>query len=178
MTQYFHDMLAPAIRTVPDWPIDGVQFRDITPVLQDPTRYRVLIDTFVHRYIGEQIDVVAGIDARGFILGAPVAYALNTAFTPIRKAGKLPADTLSESYSLEYGEATLELNRDAFAPGSRVLLVDDLIATGGTLGAAITLIHALQGELVEIAALAKIDALGGAQRLEEQGLRYFTLLDF
>jgi len=97
MNTYFHDMLAPAIRTVPDWPIEGVQFRDITPVLEDPTRYRILIDTFVHRYIDEQIDVVAGVDARGFILGAPVAYALNTAFTPIRKAGKLPAETLSPS---------------------------------------------------------------------------------
>ncbi len=178
MTGYFHDALEPAIRTVPDWPIEGVQFRDITPVLQDPARYRVLIDAFVHRYIGQNIDVVAGVDARGFILGAPVAYALNTAFTPIRKAGKLPAETLSQSYTLEYGEAALEINTDAFAPGARVLLVDDLIATGGTLAAAVTMIKALDGDLVEIAALAKIDALGGAERMREMGLDVFTLLDF
>lgn len=178
MTDYFHDALAPAIRTVPDWPIEGVQFRDITPLLQDPVKYRLLIDTFVHRYISEKIDVVAGIDARGFILGAPVAYALNTAFTPIRKADKLPAETLAQSYTLEYGEATLEINRDAFAPGARVLLVDDLIATGGTLGAAVRLIQSLDGDLVEIAALAKIDGLGGAQRLADDGLRFYTLLDF
>lgn len=178
MSNYFHDELAPAIRTVPDWPIEGVAFRDITPLLQDASRYRVLIDTFVHRYIGDHIDVVAGIDARGFILGAPVAYALNTAFTPIRKAGKLPASTASASYTMEYAEATLEINLDAFSPGARILLVDDLIATGGTLGAAVKLIRALEGELVEIAALAKIDALGGAKTLDEQGLRYFTLMDF
>lgn len=175
---YFREQLEPLIRTIADWPKPGVQFRDITPLLQNRRAYRLLIDAFVHRYHDAQIDVICGIDARGFIVGAPVAYALNTAFAPVRKAGKLPADTLSRSYALEYGEATLEINKDAFAPGSKVLLVDDLIATGGTLGAALDMIETLQGDVVEVAALACIEALPGEQLLKQRGVDIYSLLRF
>ncbi len=175
---YFRQQLEPLIRTIPDWPQPGVQFRDITPVLQDRRAYRILIDAFVHRYHDAKIDVICGIDARGFIIGAPVANALNTAFAPVRKAGKLPAQTLSRSYSLEYGEATLEVNTDAFTPGSRVLLVDDLIATGGTLNAALDMINELQGNVVEVAALASIKSLPGEQLLRDRNVDIFSLLSF
>ncbi len=175
---YFRQQLEPLIRTVPDWPKPGVQFRDITPLLQNRRAYRLLIDAFVHRYHDANIDVICGIDARGFIIGAPVAYALNTAFAPVRKAGKLPAETLSRSFSLEYGEATLEVNTDAFEPGSRVLLVDDLIATGGTLTAALDMIEELKGDVVEVAALASIEALPGEQLLRDRGVDIYTLLKF
>ncbi|MBL8509895.1 MAG: adenine phosphoribosyltransferase, partial [Chitinimonas sp.] len=120
------------IRTVPDWPQAGVQFRDITPLLQDPKTFRVLVDCFVHRYMDHDIDVVAGVDARGFILGAVIAYELNRGFVPVRKKGKLPFTTVAEEYELEYGSATVELHSDAITPGQRVLLIDDLVATGGT----------------------------------------------
>jgi adenine phosphoribosyltransferase len=175
---YFREQLEPLIRTIPDWPQPGVQFRDITPLLQNRRAYRILIDAFVHRYHDAHIDVICGIDARGFIVGAPVAYALNTAFAPIRKAGKLPAETLSRSYSLEYGEATLEVNKDAFKPGAKVLLVDDLIATGGTLGAALDMIEELQGDVVEIAALASIEGLPGEGLLKARGVDTYSLLKF
>ena len=129
------DYLRAHIRTVPDWPTPGVQFRDITPLLQDAKVFRVLIDAFVHRYMdaSRRPDVVAGLDARGFILGAVVAYELNVGFVPIRKKGKLPFTTVEETYELEYGSATVELHTDAVKPGHQVLLIDDLIATGGTM---------------------------------------------
>ena len=128
-----NDYLRSHIRTVPDWPVPGVQFRDITPLLQNPRVFRVLIDAFVHRYMEPSLkpDVVAGLDARGFILGAVVAYELNVGFVPIRKKGKLPFTVVEETYELEYGSATVELHTDAVQPGQRVLLIDDLIATGG-----------------------------------------------
>lgn len=175
---YFRQQLEPLIRTIPDWPQPGVQFRDITPLLQNRRAYRLLIDAFVHRYHDAKIDVICGIDARGFIVGAPVAYALNTAFAPVRKAGKLPSETLSRSYALEYGKATLELNTDAFTPGSRVLLVDDLIATGGTLGAALDMIEELDGQIVEVAALACIESLPGEAILRARGVDIYSLLKF
>ena len=175
---YFRQQLEPLIRTIPDWPQPGVQFRDITPLLQNRRAYRLLIDAFVHRYHDTQIDVICGIDARGFIVGAPVAYALNTAFAPVRKAGKLPSETLSRSYALEYGEATLEINKDAFKPGAKVLLVDDLIATGGTLCAALDMIEELQGDVVEIAALASIEGLPGEGLLKARGVDTYSLLKF
>ena len=130
-----NEYLRQHIRTVPDWPAPGVQFRDITPLLQDPKVFRVLIDAFVHRYMDKALrpDVVAGLDARGFILGAVVAYELNVGFVPIRKKGKLPFTTVEETYELEYGSATVELHTDAVKAGDRVLLIDDLIATGGTM---------------------------------------------
>ena len=166
------------IRTVPDWPAPGVQFRDITPLLQDPKVFHVLIDAFVHRYMDRQIDVVAGLDARGFIIGSVVAYELNRGFVPIRKKGKLPFSTIEETYELEYGSATVELHTDAVRAGDRVLLIDDLIATGGTMLAGKKLLEQLGATVVEGAAIVDLPELGGSQRLRDAGLPLFTLVDF
>jgi adenine phosphoribosyltransferase len=166
------------IRTVPNWPQPGVMFRDITPLLQDPRTLRVLVDLFVHRYMGRDLDLVAGIDARGFILGAIVAYELNLGFVPIRKKGKLPFDTVEESYELEYGSAAVELHADACGPGDRVLLIDDLIATGGTMMAGKRLIERLGAVVVEGAVIVDLPELGGSRRLREAGLVLHTLVDY
>ena len=168
------------MRTVPDWPAPGVQFRDITPLLQNPRVFRVLIDAFVHRYMDPAVrpDVVAGLDARGFIMGAVVAYELNVGFVPIRKKGKLPFTTVEETYELEYGSATVELHTDAVHPGDRVLLIDDLIATGGTMMAGKRLLEKLGATVIEGAAIVDLPELGGSQRLREDGLTVFTLVDF
>jgi adenine phosphoribosyltransferase len=176
-------MLDPAyirdrIRTVPDWPQPGVMFRDITPLLQDPKSLRVLVDLFVIRYMDQRLDLVAGIDARGFILGAIVAYELNLGFVPIRKKGKLPFTTVAESYELEYGSASVELHADACRAGDRVLLIDDLIATGGTMMAGKKLIERLGGIVVEGAAIVDLPELGGSKRLRDAGLVLHTLVDF
>ena len=168
------------IRTVPDWPTPGVQFRDITPLLQDAKVFRVLIDAFVHRYMDPAMrpDVVAGLDARGFILGAVVAYELNIGFVPIRKKGKLPFTTVEETYELEYGSATVELHTDAVKPGDRVLLIDDLIATGGTMMAGRKLLERQGAHVMEGAAIVDLPELGGSQKLRDSGLPLFTLVDF
>ena len=168
------------IRTVPDWPTPGVQFRDITPLLQNAKVFRVLIDAFVHRYMdgGMRPDVVAGLDARGFILGAVVAYELNVGFVPIRKKGKLPFTTVEETYELEYGSATVELHTDAVRPGDRVLLIDDLIATGGTMMAGKKLLEKLGATVTEGAAIVDLPELGGSQKLRASGLPLFTLVDY
>lgn len=168
------------IRTVPDWPAPGVQFRDITPLLQDPQVFRVLIDAFVQRYRTEGMrpDVVAGLDARGFIIGSVVAYQLGVGFVPIRKKGKLPFTTVEETYELEYGSATVELHTDAVQPGERVLLIDDLIATGGTMMAGRRLLEKLGATVVEGAAIVALPELGGTQCLTRSGLPLFTLVDF
>lgn len=174
------DYLRSHIRTVPDWPAPGVQFRDITPLLQNPRVFRVLIDAFVHRYMDPALrpDVVAGLDARGFILGSVVAYELNVGFVPIRKKGKLPYTTVEETYELEYGSATVELHTDAVARGQRVLLIDDLIATGGTMMAGKRLLEKLGATVTEGAAIVDLPELGGSERLREAGLKLFTLVDF
>ncbi len=168
------------IRTVADWPSPGVQFRDITPLLQDPRVFRVLIDQFVHRYMDPPLrpDLVAGIDARGFILGAVIAFELGVGFVPIRKKGKLPFDTVEQSYELEYGSATVEIHVDALQRAQRVLLIDDLIATGGTMRAGKQLVEKLGGEIVEAAAIVDLPELGGSRLLRGDGLRLFTLLDY
>lgn len=166
------------IRTVPNWPQPGVMFRDITPLLQDPKTFRVLIDLFVHRYMGEQVDVVAGLDARGFILGSVVAYELNKGFVPIRKKGKLPYNTIAEEYELEYGSATVELHADAAKPGDRVLLIDDLIATGGTMMAGKKLIEKLGATVIEGAAIIELPELGGGKLLRDGGLDVWTVCSF
>ena len=162
----FGPYLREHIRTVPDWPAPGVQFRDITPLLQDPKVFRVLIDAFVHRYMDQRPDVVAGLDARGFILGAVVAYELNVGFVPIRKKGKLPYTTVEETYELEYGSATVELHTDAVKAGDRVLLIDDLIATGGTMMAGKKLLEKLGATVMEGAAIVDLPELGGSARLQ------------
>lgn len=168
------------IRTVPDWPAPGVQFRDITPLLQDAKVFRILIDAFVHRYMDPQRrpDVVAGLDARGFILGAVIAYELNVGFVPIRKKGKLPFTTVEETYELEYGSATVELHTDAVEAGDRVLLIDDLIATGGTMMAGKKLLEKLGAHVTEGAAIVDLPELGGSTKLRSSGLPLFTLIDF
>ena len=175
-----HDFLRSHIRTVPDWPAPGVQFRDITPLLQDPRVFRVLIDAFVHRYMDPTLrpDVVAGLDARGFILGSVIAYELGLGFVPIRKKGKLPFTTVEETYELEYGSATVELHTDAVRPGQRVLLIDDLIATGGTMMAGKKLLEKLGATVMEGAAIVDLPELGGSARLREAGLTLFTLVEF
>ena len=166
------------IRTVPDWPAPGVQFRDITPLLSTPRVFRVLIDEFVHRYFDVKPDAIAGLDARGFIIGSVVAYELNIGFVPIRKKGKLPFTTVQESYELEYGSATVEMHTDAVKPGDRVVLIDDLIATGGTMMAGRRLLERLGATVIEGAAIVDLPELGGSARLRESGLELFTLVDF
>ncbi len=176
LAQYLKDH----IRTVPDWPAPGVQFRDITPLLQDPNVFRAMVDAFVQRYSDPLLrpDVVAGIDARGFILGAVVAYELKTGFIPIRKKGKLPFTTVQETYELEYGSATVELHADAVQAGDRVLLIDDLIATGGTMMAGKNLLERLGAIVIEGAAIVDLPELGGSQKLGAAGLPLFTLVHY
>jgi adenine phosphoribosyltransferase len=176
INQYLRDH----IRTVPNWPAPGIQFRDITPLLQDAKVFRILIDAFVHRYMDPSMrpDVVAGLDARGFILGAVVAYELNVGFIPVRKKGKLPFSTVEETYELEYGSATVELHTDAVKAGQRVLLIDDLIATGGTMMAGKKLLEKLGATVVEGAAIVDLPELGGSTKLRDSGLPLFTLVDF
>lgn len=166
------------IRTIADWPQPGVQFRDITPLLRDGAAFRRLIDAFAERYADSHIDAVVGIDARGFIIGAALAYRLGCGFIPVRKAGKLPFTTMQESYALEYGEASIEVHTDAALPGERVLIIDDLIATGGTLLAAVNLMTRLGARIIEAAAVVDLPELGGSARLAEAGLPTFTLLSY
>lgn len=166
------------VRTVPDWPQAGIQFRDITPLLQDPKVFRALIDIFLVRYANANLNYVAGLDARGFILGSVIAYELNLGFVPIRKKGKLPFHTISEEYDLEYGSATVEVHTDACKQGDRVLLVDDLIATGGTMLAGKKLLERLGAEVIEAAVIVDLPELGGSKLIEQSGLKVFTVCDF
>ncbi|WP_277189462.1 adenine phosphoribosyltransferase [Caballeronia sp. BR00000012568055] len=166
------------VRTVEDWPQAGVQFRDITPVLQDKKALRTLIDIFVQRYIDADIDVIAGMDARGFIIGPILAYELSLGFVPIRKKGKLPYKTLSQSYDLEYGSATVEIHEDACKPGDRVVIVDDLVATGGTMMAGKILVERLGAEVVEAAAIIDLPDLGGSKLLRDNGVPLYVVCDF
>ena len=172
------DIIRSHIRTVPDWPAPGVQFRDITPLLSSPKLFRVLIDTFVHRYVDRRPTAIAGLDARGFIIGSVVAYALNVGFVPIRKQGKLPFSTVQETYELEYGSATVEMHTDAVGPGDRVVLIDDLIATGGTMMAGRRLLERLGAQVVEAAAIVDLPELQGSRRLRDSGLALHTLVSF
>lgn len=175
---FYADYIRERIRTVPDWPQPGIMFRDITPLLQDKKTFRVLVDVFVHRYMDQKLDYVAGVDARGFILGAVVAYELNLGFIPVRKKGKLPFDTVSEEYELEYGSATVEIHTDACGAGDRILLIDDLVATGGTMLAAAKLLDRIGAKVIEAAAIVDLPELGGSKLVREQGLPLFTVCDF
>ena len=163
------------MRKIPNWPEEGILFHDITPILQSPQYFRLLVDLLVYRYMDQKVDVVAGLDARGFIIGAALAYQLNVGFVPIRKKGKLPFETVSQSYALEYGEATVEMHTDAFHSGARVLLVDDLVATGGTMLAGAELIRRLGGEVLEAAAILEFTDLPGGKRIRDAGIPLFTL---
>jgi adenine phosphoribosyltransferase len=170
------DSLAQKIRKIPNWPKPGILFHDITPLLQSPQYFRLLVDLLTYRYMQQQIDAVAGLDARGFIIGAALAYQLNVGFVPIRKKGKLPFDTVSQSYALEYGEAVVEIHTDAIKPGDRVLLVDDLVATGGTMQAGVELIRKLGGNVVEACAILEFTDLPGAEKIRASNVPLFTLL--
>ncbi len=167
---------ADLIRNIPDFPIPGVQFKDITPMLGDADAFKSLIDQLVDRYADSKVDVVAGIESRGFIFSAPLAYRLGAGLVPIRKPGKLPADTVEVKYSLEYGSNTLQIHRDAFRRGARVLLVDDLLATGGTIGAAAELVSELGGEIVELAFVIELKSLHGRDRLS--GYPVFSMVQY
>ncbi len=153
-------------------------FRDITPLLSDADTFRSIIDVFAKHFLDQRIDVVAGIDARGFVIGAAVAYAMKLGFVPVRKAGKLPFDTLTEEYALEYGKASIQIHQDAVSNGARVLLMDDLIATGGTMLAAARLLERLGAGAILPAAIIDLPALGGSKSLVAKGLRPFTLCAF
>lgn len=153
------------IRAIPDFPIPGILFRDITPLLKDAGGFRTAIDLFVERFRSERIDLVVAMEARGYIFGAPLAYALGAGFVPVRKPGKLPATTFVESYALEYGTNTLEIHDDAVGNGQRVLVVDDLLATGGTAAATARLLAKLGADVVGFAFLIELEALGGREAL-------------
>lgn len=155
------------IRNIPDFPKKGILFRDITTLLSDKDRFREVVDVLYERYKDKNIDAVAAIDSRGFIFGGALAYKLGTAMTIVRKKGKLPYKTLKATYSLEYGEDTLEIHEDAFKPGARVLLIDDLLATGGTMGAVIDLVEKLKGKIIEITFIIELSDLNGRSRLKD-----------
>jgi adenine phosphoribosyltransferase len=166
------------IRTIPHYPHQGIMFRDITTLLKDPIGLRSTIDQIAKRYKGQPISKVVGIESRGFIIGAPVAYLLGVGFVPIRKKGKLPAETIGHDYELEYGADRIEIHTDAISPGDRVLLVDDLIATGGTAEAAAALIGKMGAEVVECCFIVDLPDVGGRKRLEKLGLKVFALCAF
>lgn len=153
------------VRSIPDFPEEGIIFRDITSVLQDAEGLKLAIDSMIGLLDGVDFDVVAGTESRGFIFGVPVAYALNKPFVPVRKKGKLPCETVEASYDLEYGSATIEMHKDSIQPGQKVVLVDDLIATGGTIEAAIKLVEQLGGEVVKVIFLMELAGLKGRERL-------------
>lgn len=166
------------IRTIPHYPKQGIMFRDITTLLKDPIGLRVVIDDLAKRYADMKIDKVVGIESRGFIIGAPLAYLLGVGFVPIRKPGKLPAETIGHDYELEYGRDRVEIHTDAISSGERVLLVDDLIATGGTAEAAASLIKKIGGEIVECAFVIDLPDVGGRKCLEKHGYKVFALCEF
>ena len=167
-----------SIRTIPDYPKEGVLFRDITTLLANPEAYRLTIDMLVEHFADKGITKVVGTEARGFLFGAPVALRLGVGFVPVRKKGKLPCDTLSETYDLEYGTDTLEMHKDSISSGDNVLVVDDLLATGGTVNATIRLIRRLGGEVHDAAFIINLFDLGGEQRLEKLGINCYSLVPF
>ena len=168
--------LAARIRDIPDFPKPGILFKDITTLLKDGPSFKAAIDGLLEKVRTKHVDVVVGMESRGFILAAPIAYELGVGFVPVRKLGKLPADVVSIEYDLEYGSATLEMHKDAIAPGARVLIVDDLLATGGTVAGTIELVEKLKGEIVGLAFLIELTALRGRDRL--QGHDITTLVSF
>jgi adenine phosphoribosyltransferase len=166
------------IRTIPDHPKPGIQFRDITTLLQDPVGLRISVEGLVERFRGEKIDKVVAIEARGFILGGAVAVELGAGFVPVRKPGKLPHETIGKDYELEYGTDRIEMHTDAIAPGERVLLIDDLIATGGTAEAAIHVIEESGGQLVGVGVVIDLPDVGGRKRIEALGHKLVALCAF
>jgi adenine phosphoribosyltransferase len=171
-------MLRDAIRTIPDYPKPGIQFRDITTLLGDARAFRDAVDALVQPWSGVRVDKVAGIEARGFILGGAVAHQLAAGFVPVRKRGKLPHETVRIAYSLEYGIDEMEIHKDAVAPGERVILVDDLIATGGTAAAAVSLLRSIGAEVIAACFVIDLPDLGGARKIEALGVPVRSLVQF
>lgn len=170
--------LKQSIRTIPDYPKPGVMFRDITTLLGNADAFRCAVDELVKPWLGERVTRVAGIEARGFILGGAVAHQLSAGFVPIRKKGKLPHKTVRVVYSLEYGVDAMEMHTDAIAPGERIILIDDLIATGGTAEAAVKLLRSFGAELLAACFIIDLPDLGGARKLEAMGVPVRTLMSF
>lgn len=166
------------IRTIVDFPHEGIMFRDVTTLFADPRGFRMAIDQLLHPYAGIRFDKVVGLEARGFILGGAIAHQLSVGFAPVRKKGKLPGAVISEDYALEYGEAVVEIHDDAIQPGEKVLLVDDLLATGGTAEAGLKLIERLGGEVIGCAFIIDLPDLGGRRRLEAMGMEVHALCAF
>lgn len=166
------------IRTIPDFPHEGIMFRDVTTLFSDPRGFRLAIDQMLHPYVGMQIDKIVGLEARGFILGGAIAHQLSVGFVPIRKQGKLPGKTIQQAYSLEYGEAVMELHDDAIQAGEKILMVDDLLATGGTAEAGIKLIERLGGEVISSSFIIDLPELGGRKKLEDMGMDVHILCEF
>ncbi len=178
MNATLEDTLRGAIRTIPDYPKQGILFRDITTLLGDARAFRRAVDELVHPYAGTKVDKVAGIEARGFILGGAIAHQLSSGFIPIRKKGKLPHDTVRVAYSLEYGIDEMEMHRDAVKPGERVILVDDLIATGGTAEGAAKLLRQMGADIVAACFVIDLPDLGGRAKLEALGVPVRTLVAY
>ena len=164
------------IRDVPDFPKKGIIFKDITTLLQDAQSYQRMVDLIAHRYVGQRIDKVVGVEARGFIIGSALAYKLNAGIVLVRKPGKLPSETFSKSYALEYGTDTLEIHRDAIKPGEKILIADDLLATGGTMSAVVDMVTSMGGEIVECCFMAELDFLKGREKLPAG--KVYSLLKF
>lgn len=178
MKPSLQDTLLSSIRTIPDYPRPGIMFRDITTLLGDARAFRRSVDELVHPYAGMKVDKIAGIEARGFILGGAIAHQLSAGFIPIRKKGKLPHDTVRVAYSLEYGIDEMEMHKDAVRPGEKVILVDDLIATGGTSEAAVKLLTQMGADIVAACFVIDLPDLGGRAKLEALGVEVNTLIGF
>jgi len=172
------DELLASIRTIPDYPEPGIMFRDITTLLGNPRAFRRSVDELVHPYAGSRVSKIAGIEARGFILGGAIAHQLSAGFIPIRKKGKLPHDTVRIAYSLEYGVDEMEMHKDAIQPGETVILVDDLLATGGTAEGAVKLLRQMGADIVAACFIIDLPDLGGRVKLEELGVTVRTLISF
>jgi len=171
-------LLEQVIKSVQDYPKPGILFRDVTSLMQDGDAFAAVIDHLKQHYSGHGITKIVGTESRGFIFGAPLAYAMGVAFVPVRKPGKLPRETIAESYQLEYGQDTLEIHLDAISPEDKVLLVDDLLATGGTIDATTKLVRRLGGQVADATFVVNLPDLGGQQRLEALGLTIHSLVDF
>jgi adenine phosphoribosyltransferase len=167
-----------SIKSIPDYPIPGIMFRDITSLIENRHAFAATINLLIENYKDKKIDKVVGTEARGFIFGAPLAAALGAGFVPVRKPGKLPREVIEESYELEYGKDTLQIHTDAIQKGERVLLIDDLLATGGTAEASIKLIQRLEGNLIEAAFVIELPALKGAKRIKDMGISMYSLVEF
>ncbi len=178
MHESLTDELEASIRAIPDYPKPGIVFRDITTLLQSPRAFRRSVDALVHPYIGIGLDQIVGIEARGFILGGAIAHQLTAGFVPIRKKGKLPGEKINIAYSLEYGVDQMEMHRDSIQPGEKVLLVDDLIATGGTAEAGVKLLQELGADVVAACFVIDLPDLGGRKKIEALGVPVRTLIEF